>query len=1331
MVHKSNKKSGGMKGMRNKFLFFFLFVLALIGVLVIVEAVSWNASIETFQGFEGVEYYYNISNNVTGVVGILDISFVSGANDSILWDNGNEIINLTFLNEIPWFSYTSEDFILSINSLFDNQSGLFRLLFRAKNETIAGPTEYLYFTINATNDMPTYIDFTVPGPMYVNNPIEVNLTGVDEEEHYPLVYNITFNSCDKPWDSENCTIPFQFSNVSGEENTSKILEFVGLTKNNSGIYNVTICMTETLPENESLLPFYRVKNYTTANYNCSDMTLDLRHKLEITGHNCSDFSMKDNETTYCQINITTELDNSPLNFWSSADLTNNTLRAQEWFSQNESVNASNYTYILNLTIDMPGKQNVGFWNVTFFVNDTSPPEDIETTPVIENFLINITQSKNETPTLTMVNNLGNFSVGGDGNIIRFDTRDNDYIIFDKRVYDESITFDYTVLNLSNMEIISGFSNFNIYLGSTGINASIYESYILFIATENEIGDYTINLSATDLSGNSDYLVFNVSFIDNEPPEWNQTSYNYFGHVYSVFNNSNFLNINLSEFVNDSDTADNPLHVISQYNYSVINGGDHLLDSSNFNSSTGLINISLWKERVGVYEYRIFAKDSLGLSSNSTFFFNITNDNSAPNITDLFIGGTTESFFSSGVYRAYENNLSMIDLDVLDFDFLIRQKSFFNETLTVNTSVVPFGGVTNPISLNFLPILSLTNNSTSFRSSFTPIKSNVGDYNVTLNISDKFGNYSVFSFILNISEVNNPPFLFYINDSYSAVGRTFEYQLLANDSEDGNSLENFTLNFSYEFLSTNGSRIDFDLFNGTTFNSTTGKINLSLNSSHAGKYHINITVTDQGIFSQDYLNDTQDFWLYVYDFPKILYYNISNSSFLMENKTFEINVSANNSMGEDLLYELWFGQMVYNNSSGFFEQTNYTLRNSTLGPGNGSNFSIYFDSNFYDETYSYPKNLTLRVSISNYSLLINSSELVNESNFSISVSHQNFPIIFQGIIPTKETGVTGTINISLLEYFNDLDYYDIFYNQSLNFSIQSNETLTNIFANVSEDLILSLTAKIQGETIETINITGFDLDLSNNTLTNATSNSFIVKFINPEVIRVPTPTSSTKTVEVPVSLKILVPGQVSTNMSGKIIIPIRLYNDGKKELSKINLSSAIFMNASSMDKINMSFDSDFFDSLKINETRETNLTVSMNLNETGMYEILINATVLTPKYMDWAKIQLVVQEREQVFERIIFAEELIAQNPECLEIKELVNRAKQLYNENKFEEALAETNRAIEGCRDAVSQKTLLPRRQPTESLEDKIVRYLLYSIFGAIILGILYYYIKRFRLKKQ
>ena len=97
--------------------------------------------------------------------------------------------------------------------------------------------------------------------------------------------------------------------------------------------------------------------------------------------------------------------------------------------------------------------------------------------------------------------------------------------------------------------------------------------------------------------------------------------------------------------------------------------------------------------------------------------------------------------------------------------------------------------------------------------------------------------------------------------------------------------------------------------------------------------------------------------------------------------------------------------------------------------------------------------------------------------------------------------------------------------------------------------------------------------------------------------------------------------------------------------------------------------------------------------------------------------------------MIFTEELIAQNPRCLEINEVLDEAQASFNEGDFEAAKIKTQDALNSCRDAISQVSI-PRADP---LVFRIGLYIiiLVSVVGVIFLiGLVYYFWKRRRLQK-
>ena len=91
-------------------------------------------------------------------------------------------------------------------------------------------------------------------------------------------------------------------------------------------------------------------------------------------------------------------------------------------------------------------------------------------------------------------------------------------------------------------------------------------------------------------------------------------------------------------------------------------------------------------------------------------------------------------------------------------------------------------------------------------------------------------------------------------------------------------------------------------------------------------------------------------------------------------------------------------------------------------------------------------------------------------------------------------------------------------------------------------------------------------------------------------------------------------------------------------------------------------------------------------------------------------------------KVTFARDLLGQNPECVELNELLDRADQYIDEGRFEEARQLVQQSIDGCKYLVSKsraKNETPRSMVIRSLIKNptfISGVLLFIAFIAIIL---------------
>jgi hypothetical protein len=406
-----------------------------------------------------------------------------------------------------------------------------------------------------------------------------------------------------------------------------------------------------------------------------------------------------------------------------------------------------------------------------------------------------------------------------------------------------------------------------------------------------------------------------------------------------------------------------------------------------------------------------------------------------------------------------------------------------------------------------------------------------------------------------------------------------------------------------------------------------------------------------------------------------------------------------------------------------------LRNNVSALGNGTNFTWRFTPNFTDETYGGFVNLTLFVFNPLY------PDLNATRNFSFNISHANAAINFSGTI-NDMSGPYGTpLQINLTAYFSDIDFSDARINQTLNFTVSSNSSSSNITVAISSDWILNLSATTA--IIEILNITGSDLDTGNKTITNATSNNFRVTFTTPTT----TPTPSTggggggggggvtiaQNVTKPVSLKIILPGAVSAEPNDIILVSLEIANHGTSVLRGINLTSYVLLNGILSKEIKTSLNVSRIEILNPSKSENVTLTIRTGGN-TGTYNVIVNGTVDSPSYSDWASMILTVAEGAHIKEKIIFFQQLVVENPKCAEAQELVKEAERLYESKNFTEAAKKVDEAINGCKKLISRRSL--EKEIKRIYESPVFFYVIIASVIALLFGLGYYLFQRRKLKR-
>ncbi len=1144
------------------------------------------------------------------------------------------------------FAIDPQTGILSIDINKDADTGQKIIELTVIDSDGARDTATLSVSITPVNDAPVFINL-INKSFNISMLFEYNIIANDEEGNVPFSFNITFLSCETAqWSTRtNCEL---FNTSQYSVNGTAINISFTPSRNDVGSYIINFSVSD------SGIPSAirsEIINFTVLNINSEPW---FRYVCDNEREAVEDLEFN------CYINASDIDEVNNLTFSSNAN----------WFLDFKSV-------IVNSTTNFNGSilvnftatdKNVGNWSINVTVRDTGIPI-MQNSSTFYFFVDNINDrvKLQDLPTITAYTS-NNYSV-------YINASDDDLLIPDKNVYNEILSFS------SNASWV--------YISSVGIVSGTNITRALIEFDPNNApgsGQHVINISTSDANGFSiDSKILTINIIGNFKPVWLNPAANH------VLTEDNEFYLNLSENVTD------PEGDAISFSFSSDTG----FPSFSLNAGTGVINLTPSDIDVGQHIVIINASD-VATPSPFTFNFSVSNINDLPIIETPLQGNNVTIDLNSNM-EIMEDNRVEIFLFVKDEDLKIPlgQKDFYNENLVVNSVIE--GANSNLFS--FVEPIFLPPERLIFSAIFTPKKSDVGFYNVTVNVSDASGALATLSFNLSIFEINHPPTFINLTDQATIIDRELFYNIEAFDIEDGDDSTG-NLTYSYKFLA-DGRMDDFIGNDERIFNKTSGILNVTFINGQGGAYHLNISVNDSiG------LQNTEDFWVFVYDLPIILSPPANFVFNLKEGNATNLTFVANSSGIGNLSYQFYI---------------NDNLRYSTIYYGDGTPIKWMAIPEFSDETYGLFGNLTLTVSIPNF-LYLNNSRTWNAN-----ITHANAPIGFLNNIGDKQ-GIYGKdIVINLSEHFSDFDAFDVYYNQSASFIVRSNANQSAISYSVS-NWILSLSAS--SAVVEILNITGNDLN-GGVIMTSAMSNNFKVEFIEPISVPVPVPEpvpvpaggSGGSSTEKLVSLKIIHPGPVSAKRGETIILPIEIFNDGPTTLNGIDIGSLVVKDGKIRNEFNVSLSKRHIVSLA-SGARE-NLTLTANVGfELGLFEITVNASVQEPKYYDWGKIFINFEEGETVIEKLVFTEEFIVENPECAEVKELVDESREYLAIGDFDSARVKLDEAADACKEAISKNSFFSGTRLKAKLQDKIFIYLFVATILSVVLGISYYVFRRRALKK-
>src|SRR3989344_2264774 len=765
-------------------------------------------------------------------------------------------------------------------------------------------TTKIYFNVTNVNDAPNitaYAPSTTQVTLNESSNLLFNITATDEDLVLGDTINISFliDGGIVQTNLSNLTINVTYNFTSGFCNatifnvTAKVTDVAGLavqqvwnlTVNNSNrppqlngsILNITISEDSTLLNNLTLLNYF----YDSDNQQCG-------------GTNQDNLTFTTNLTYGVNVfvNISIEQNTSNVSFYPDANFVGNI--SFVFIANDSSLTASSNVLILNVTnvADKPILMNLtnqtATVNVTFtYIMNVTDPDLIygdsitwgTNSTIFTITKINSTHGMiNFTPTISDVNNYSIMIMVND----TYNLSDNHTFFF--RVQNNTAPVLFTIGNrnatqgvLFNLSI-SGYDtdndNITFSSNSTLFNITFHNGSmgnISFTPTNDQVGNYSIRFIATDVNGAtaSETIVFGINNT-NDAPTINSITSPQFVKV----NTTLLLNITGADV--DIQWGDN------------LSFGDNttLFQINTTNSTLALINYTPIAADVGNYSISINVTDNSGAYASFTFILAVTNS-SAPVLTTI------------GNYTVPENSFLNITINASDAD---------GDALTFSIND------TNLTTTNF----TFTYNSTVRIAYFTgtPDQIDVGNHSFVVNVTDVNNNLATQVFSINVTYVDDPPNLTFVQNQTAYENTQFLLNVTAYDEE--------IIVFGKVLNLTFYSNVSF--FNFTTRNNNTSMVvNFTPTTAQVGNYSVNITVSD------NVSNTSQIIFLQILninDPPRILNFSPSNLTPRINENTsqqFTVNATDPDWPFNETLSIVWYldGNNQTGSISTYFNGTNLT------------------------------------------------------------------------------------------------------------------------------------------------------------------------------------------------------------------------------------------------------------------------------------------------------------------------------------------------------------------------------------------------------------------------
>ncbi len=1144
----------------------------------------------------------------------------------------------------------------------DTACGDFYVTLIDKDSTGWGSTADKEFVVNAVNDAPSL--GSVQSSSYQNSSLYYDIDATDEETPSgPFFFNITFLACYRPFSSQhtnvsNCTGLFAINSSTGVINRTVVFA-------NSEVGNYTVNFTVTDTGNNlsgtSTPPYAWLFNETDAHV-INFTVIDINDRPAISAVANQFWSQGQSVTLV--INAS-DIDNGTLAFSATTLYRNlssyyNTSLFPVAF--NETLRLDNGTSLGNATLNFAPLLNgqVGNYTLNFSVYDG---RQNGTQSLLVNFTI---YNINDQPSLNF--SCRNYSVEGVGYYCNVGQNTTDPDNFASYVpYTDAVngTLTYSInFTYCNKTFNASDTNCSIFAINQTTGVINYTTPL-----RNDTGNYTLNVTVTDGGNLAASSVFNFTVIADYAPNITTSIASQTATQDQAF----FLSVNATDLDNATDTL--AFRTETYYrNGTLLNATKFPIQTDlgywPLGPATGMMNYTtINNSQVGNYTVKIIVNDTWGREDYRLVNFTVYNANDPPVINFTCLNATNET-----TYYSPTSYLCNVGQNTTDPD----QQTPYGDTLTYGMaflaglplfSINPATGLINFSAAND----SWANSSLNFT------------YAVNITVSDSSGLGASQTLNITVYAVNDPPELNFTNTSISVNSTYFEN--VSAEMRDEENDAPFAFNVTFVNCSkTNTSDTNCSIF---AINQTTGVINFSALEKDRGNYTLNVTVRDSG--NTTYPHNATGWKLVSFrltamnhapgaDIVGTFNINWTYTSSFSENDTITFMINVSDADG-DTLSCTWF-------------------RNSTQI---GSVESCQDDSTWeYTPGFDEAGYWTMRLQVSD-------SQSTAYDEWNVNISNRNRPP--ELIYPAQNQSWnmnTVNRNIVLSYNFRDPDNENSVSNDDNNLTINYTgpQHVTVMIddhlpplsiepANWTNKAAVTLTPQTDWYGIESIIFTVNDSQASASS-NNITLNVSYTEATQQTVVQQSggggggATSSGTKVA----SLTITVSPMEKIKAFNRTSAVVTLKNTGQVVLS--NISIRVYVKEAN--DIAPSLTKSSVGQLTTNEEANTTLNIVTYELTKDNYEVKLTASVADPKFNQSTTIYIrPIFNETRLEERIQVARDLFQDNPECIDLMELIFQAEKEVTGNNVEKAKQLTESAIENCRDIIQYANATKRKVTPEA----------------------------------